>query len=171
MIVKSHNIKKFVLLGIFSIFNGNLAFGAEWQCFPSIDAYMSMSYGENYRDDENISIREEKYGKGKLFFVTDKTSGTNYARYLLRKMKPGQFCLVLSTPPVAQLVAGTRDETGFPKKFFATDQAPPGLPAHEITYVLDQQSFRYDAKICNEVLYANKKRNVKSVSCDEFLAQ
>jgi hypothetical protein len=169
MIGKFHKMKTYIITGAFFAFINQAAYSAETQCFPTIEAYMNKSYGESYKDDENISVREEKYGKNIFYFVVDKTSGTNYGRSLLREKTAGEFCLVLSTQPVAQLVPGMPDELGVPQKFVATDQAPPGMPEHEITYILNKGDFRYDAKNCKEISWINKKRKTKTISCRKLL--
>jgi hypothetical protein len=162
---------KILLAGaLFALF-GNAAYGTETQCFPTVAAYMSKSYGESYQVDDNISVREKKYGRNILYSVADKTSGTNYARSLLRENTKGEFCLVLVTPPIAQLDPEMRGESEMPQKFIASDQAPPGLPGHEITYVFNPKDFRYDAKTCKEILRINKKKKSKLISCTKLTAQ
>lgn len=132
---------------------------------------MTASYGENYKDDENISVREDKYGGNKFYTVADKTSGTNYSRSLLRESAPGKFCLVLSTPPVAQLTPRARDEFGVPRRFVATDQAPPRIAEHEWIYVFNWDKSRYDAKICKEISWINKTKKTTNISCSKLIKQ
>ena len=138
-------------------------------CFPTVDAYMSKSYGASHADDENIFVKEEKYGNDVFYWVADKTSGTNYARSLLKKNASGEFCLVLSTRPAAQVVPEMVDTLGAPRQFVATEQAPPGMPEHEITYELNGTSLKYEAKTCKAISHIGKRRTVKSISCGRFL--
>lgn len=166
MIGKFYKIRTYIFVSILLVFFNTTSFGAEMQCFPSVENYMSKLYGENYKDDDNISMHQEKYGKNIFYIVTDTTSGTNYVRSLLRKKTSGEFCLILLTQPVSQLVPRMIDKSGIPRKFIATEQAPPGLPEHIITYVLNEKDFRYSAHICKEVSWVSKTKKIKTISCN-----
>lgn len=115
------NMKTYIFTSTFLVFINQSAYGAEAECYPTVDAYMTASYGENYKDDENISAHKDIYGGNIFYIVADKTSGTNYSRSLLRENASGKFCLILSTPPIAQLIPRAPDEFGVPQKFVATD--------------------------------------------------
>ena len=162
--MKSH---LFVTL-IVAILHGT-AFGADGQCFSSIEAFMVNSFGEHYLNDENLFLIDKKYGKQKFKVSEDRTSGTNYSRSLLIERKDKGVCLLLSTPPIAQLNAFSFNRRGFPVQFISNDQAPPGLPEHEITYLFDPVNFKYVPITCKEVMNNGKKRTKKEVTCKKML--
>lgn len=170
MNAKFRNIKKFgqSILYVFLANHGTACAGN--LCFPTVEKFLIESYGDNFREDENISVHLEKLGSKEFIVVTDKTSGTNYARNLLVEKSKDNFCLVLSTPPVAQLTASKVDANEFPK-LVATDQAPPNLPGREITYVFNVNRFRYNATICKKISHYKKTVHIKTVSCSALLKQ
>lgn len=155
---------------MFSLLTYHAAVYAADECFPAVDEFLAKSYGDDYRDDENISVHLEKFGEKEFIVVADKTSGTNYARNLLIEKSHNRFCLVLRTPPVAQLTTSIVDAHEFPN-IVATDQAPPDLPGHEITYFFNVDRFRYDATVCREISHYQKTVRAKTVSCSAFLEQ
>ena len=142
----------------------SVAYAAAADCFPSVEAYASKSYGAEFRDDENIVLSKKKFGKAMFDVVEDKTSGTNHPRSLLSK-RAGGYCVVLTTLAVAQLAPIATNDSGVPLKFRSSDQAPPGLPQHEITYTLDPTSSVYEPGDCREISYVGKKKNAKPVEC------
>jgi hypothetical protein len=142
----------------------NVAYAAAADCFPSVEAYASKRYGAEFRNDENIVLSKKKFGKAVFDIVEDKTSGTNHPRSLLSK-RAGGYCVVLTTPAVAQLETIATDDSGVPLKFRSTDQAQPGLPQHEITYTFHPASSVYEPGDCREISYVGNKKNVKPVQC------
>lgn len=100
--------------------------------------------------------------------LEDRTSGTNHARSLLRK-RAGKYCVVLKTPAVAQLVVIATNDHGLPLKFQSSDQAPPGLPRHDITYLFNLVLLEYEAGECREITYAGKARTAKPTDCRRLL--
>jgi hypothetical protein len=133
-------------------------------CFSDANAYMVATFGDNYRDDENLKLTEKTYGTTKFSLAEDATSGTNHARVLLRELQPKKVCVVLSTPPVAQLDVSKVNTSGVPEEFTATDQAPPGLPENEITYRITPQ-MNYVAAACSTVTHKGKVATKKMIKC------
>ena len=115
-----------------------------------MEAYASKSYGAEFRDDENIVLSKKKFGKAMFDVVEDRTSGTNHPRSLLSK-RAGGYCVVLTTPAVAQLAPITTNDSGVPLKFRSSDQAPPGMPQHEITYTVADGATWPDPGLCGEL--------------------
>lgn len=105
-------------------------------CFADATAYMMASFGAAYRDDENLRVSEKVFGKTSFTLVEDMSSGTNHARVLLRPDAARRLCVVLATPPVAQLDAVKVDAAGVPLEFRAVEQAPPGSKGRVIVYRL-----------------------------------
>lgn len=133
-------------------------------CFADANAYMVATFGENYRDDENLHLTEKTYGKTKFSLAEDATSGTNHSRVLLRELQPKKVCVVLITPPVAQLDVGKVNTAGVPEEFKASDQAAPGLPENEIIYRLTPQ-MGYIASACSTVTYKGTLATKKTIKC------
>lgn len=167
---KFHKIRMLQCLSAFCLLSHHAAIRAADQCFTTVEEFLTKSHGENYRDDENISAHVGKFGNKEFLIVADKTSGTNYARTLLYERLPNQLCLVLQTPPIAQLTSSTVDVHEFPN-LVSTDQAPPGMPQREITYLFNWDRFRYDATMCKEISSFRKALRAKTISCMAFLEQ
>lgn len=142
----------------------SVAYAAAADCFPSVEAYASKRYRAEFRNDENIVLSKKKFGKAIFDIVEDKTSGTNHPRSLLSK-RAGGYCVVLTTPAVSQLAMIATDDSGVPLRFMSMDQAPPGLPQHEITYTLNPASSVYEPGDCRGISYVGNKKNVKPVQC------
>jgi hypothetical protein len=104
-----------------------------------MEQFATATFGATFAQDENIVLRKEWLGSRVFHIVEDRTSGTNYSRTLLLANPNGAYCVVLETPPIAQLDVLSVQPDGFPHRLRSTDQAPPGLPVNEITYVLDQK--------------------------------
>ncbi len=85
-------------------------------------SYMVAKYGSAYRDDENLVIKEERYGKQVYYAASDTTSETNSPVTLLMRKHGKGLCEVLATPPIANLKALGYDKQGRPVAFLAKDQ-------------------------------------------------
>lgn len=59
---KFHKIRMLPCLSDFCLFSYHAAIRAADHCFTTVDAFLTKSHGENYRDDENISVLAEKFG-------------------------------------------------------------------------------------------------------------
>lgn len=144
------------------------AMAAETGCFANGEAYMVAKYGDAYRDDENLLIKKERYGKQVYYAARDVTSGTNHPITLLMQ-KPGQgWCEVLTTPPIASIRASKLDKNGRPLAFFAKDQ---GTTSREITYVWEQQSAKFKPAECAEVSWVGKRSASKKIACENIVEQ
>lgn len=105
-------------------------------CFSDPEAYMVATYGAEFKDDENLRLTEKTFGKTRFSLVEDLTSETNHSRVLLREAGSQKVCVVLTTPPVAQLDVVKVNAAGVPEEFKAVEQAPPGKAGTEISYRL-----------------------------------
>jgi len=139
------------------------AHATEPACYPDSDAYMVATYGKEFLDDENLRVSKTTFGKVKFSLVEDLTSGTNYSRVLLRAIGEKKVCVVLATPPVAQLEVIKVNSTGVPEEFRAADQAPPGMASTEIKYRL-AADMTYRAT-CTSVKWRGKTAIRKPVAC------
>lgn len=143
---------------------------ADAACFASGAAYAASIYGADFAGDDNIAVGTRQYG-GQLFTVVeDKTSGTNHPRTLMLARAGKGYCVVLSTPAVAQLEPSMPDARGMPLRFTAIDQAPPGLPAHQIIYSWQPAGMRYAARECALIsdVGAGKHAKAKPVPCEDI---
>lgn len=142
------------------------AFASDFSCFASGEAYMTAKFGSAYRDDENLKIKKQRYGRQDYLLASDTTSGTNSPITLLLQQPGKGLCEVLSTPPVATLKASKYDEHGRPIAFFAKDQ---GTTSREITYKWDSSSNHFRADSCKEVTWVKDKSASRAVACESVL--
>jgi len=134
-------------------------------CYPDSNAYMVATYGTEFHEDENLRVSKKTYGKTKFSLVEDLTPGTNHSRILLRSAGDKKVCVVLATPPVAQLEVVRVNSVGVPEEFKAADQAPPGMVGTEIKYRLaDDMTYR---ATCSSVKWQGKNAIRKPVACVE----
>ena len=61
-------------------------------------------YGTGYQSDENIMQKKLSFGKVEMVISADTTSGNNAARTIFERRSNNLWCVVLSSPPVAQIV-------------------------------------------------------------------
>jgi hypothetical protein len=137
--------------------------GTEPACYPDSNAYMVATYGTEFHEDENLRVSKKTFGKTRFSLVEDLTSGTNHSRVLLRSTGEKKVCVVLATPPVAQLEVVKVDSGGVPQEFKAVDQAPPGMAGTEIRYRL-AGDMTYQAT-CTSVIWRGNKAIRKPIAC------
>lgn len=163
---KIHMLKRLTVLAVLLL--SGAAMAGETACFASGEAYMTAKYGADFRDDENLLLKKERYGKQVYYAARDVTSGTNHPITLLMQ-KPGQgWCAVLATPPVASIRAVKLDKKGRPLAFFAKDQ---GTTLHELTYVWETASATFKPASCAEVTWVGKRSMSNKVACDSIAEQ
>lgn len=133
-------------------------------CFSDLNAYMVATYGAEFKDDDNLRMTERIFGKTRFSIVEDRTSGTNYARVLLRARSSKNVCVVLQTPPVAQLDVVKVNAAGVPEEFTTADQAPPGMPGTEMRYRLTSDR-TYRVVACTAVKWQGKQVIRKQIAC------
>lgn len=137
-------------------------------CFPNLQAYLKVTYGETYENDENIIINEKLYGNEKFTLIEDITSGANHSFALLKESQ-AQACLLLITRPIVSLKASAYDKAGFPTNLISTEQTSPGFPMHEISYAFDPKKQIYSVNSCREIRYKERRRYETKVDCDKIL--
>lgn len=145
------------------------AFGVEQECYPSVEAYMAETFGEHYADDENLIVTERTYGRQKFYVAADMTPGTNHSEVLFNKTEDNKFCIALSTSMMSKLTAVKFDAKGYPQKFVSIDQAPPGMPGHEVTYCPNVQRTAFYAAACKEVILKGNQQVKNVVPCSAML--
>lgn len=141
------------------------AFAQAPPCFASVSDFMTAEYGGQFRDDENLRIKETVFGKTSFTIVQDLTSGTNHSRVLLRTNAGSKICVVLRTPPVAQFEMVKADDDGVPQEFRTTDQAPPGMASMEILYRRINAT-DYAPAVCSSVMWRGKRSVKTQTKCE-----
>lgn len=132
-------------------------------CFKDSDSYMVATYGSDFRDDENLVIGKERYGKQVYYAARDKTSGTNHPVTLLMPTEGKGLCKVLTTYPIAAITPVKYDKNGRPIAFIAKDQ---GTTMHEIMYTWDQSAAEFKPVRCRELSWHESRMEAKNISCD-----
>lgn len=137
-------------------------------CFKDGDSYMTETYGAAYREDENLVIKQERYGKQVYEVARDKTSGTNHLITLLLQ-RPGKgLCKILTTYPVVGITPIDYDRQGRPIAFSAKDQ---GTTSHEIIYRWDQAGAEFKPAKCTEQTWTGQRMKSRTVACASLLEQ
>jgi hypothetical protein len=133
-------------------------------CYPDIPSYMLAVYGPSFKDDDNLLVKEKRYGSVTFTMATDRTTGTNIVRTLLRQSDRDGHCIVLTTIPAIELKVARTDKTGVPLAFLTSDQAPGAQPGNEITYTLGKGNI-YTPTSCKQVMYKGAKIIKRRVPC------
>lgn len=137
---------------------------AQPACYPDIASYMLSVYGPSFKDDENLLVKQQRYGSVNFTLAADRTPGTNIVRTLLRKSHKDGYCIVLTTQPAADLKVARTDKAGIPLVFLTSDQAPGTQPGNEITYTLGKGNI-YKQTSCRQVIYKGAKIIRRRIPC------
>jgi hypothetical protein len=133
-------------------------------CYSSLNSGMSDTYGTDFADDENILQFPRSVGSRKLIIASDSTSGTNSQRTVFERRGPRKWCVVLSSPPVADLAPGAVSASlQRPTTWTSVTQAPPGLPETKVTYRWDSKDQVYKPVTC----YKGSVQHWTSFDCNE----
>jgi hypothetical protein len=118
-------------------------------CYPTLNAGMSDVYGPHYKDDEQILQFRRRIGSCNFVIASDSTSGTNSQRTVFEKRGQENWCVVLTSPPVAGLVPGpVTASTQRPMTWTSITQAPPGLAETMVIYKWDSEDQVYKPLGC-----------------------
>lgn len=131
------------------------------KCYPSIQKYLSITYGNNYKDDENIKVFNA-FSQNGYQWVSDVTSEINTTRVMFKVRRDGRACAILFAPYATSIyeVRGEKDLT-LPSKYVANTTPSPGFPEIEIIYKLEEEN-TYSPQYCFKI-FPSKIR--KMVSC------
>ena len=133
-------------------------------CYSSLNLGMSDTYGADFADDENILQSPRSIGSRKFVIASDSTSGTNSQRTVFEKRGSRKWCVVLSSPPVADLAPGAVSVfLQRPTTWTSVTQAPPGFPETKVLYRWNSKDQVYKPVSC----YTGSVRNWKSFDCNE----
>lgn len=137
-------------------------------CFQDSEAYMRASYGTAYKEDENLVIKQERFGKQIYYVARDLTSGTNHTITLLMERPGTGLCKVLTTYPVAEIAPKEFDKRGYPIVLIAKDQ---GTTSHEIIYSWNKSQAQFTPSKCYEIRWKQNRMTRKDIACDRLLVQ
>lgn len=131
-------------------------------CYSSLENGMSDIYGPDYKSDENIVQQTMKYGSAEMVVSADHTSGSNASRAIFEKRNGSNWCVVLTSPPVASLTpAKVTNAYPRPPRWTTLTQAAPGYPETEVVYVWNRLDAVYAAARC----YLISGRERKKIDC------
>ncbi|KEC86048.1 MULTISPECIES: hypothetical protein [Acinetobacter] len=86
----------FRFLLFFIVFNTYTnAGGIDNKCFKNIDAYLMQRFGESFKEDENILVKNTK--NSNLIFIKDKTANNSPEHFIIER-KNGLYCEILDAP-------------------------------------------------------------------------
>lgn len=166
---------KLLSISVFMI--GCNAFGAEvtslpqpWHdshyasCYPSLKVGMSDTYGSDFEEDENILHFPRRIGSHNFVIASDSTSGTNSQRTVFEQRGARSWCVVLTSPPVADLAPGPSSESlKRPLTWTSVTQAAPGFPEIKVIYKWDSKNMIYKPASC----YKGDVGRWRSFNCNE----
>ncbi|CAE6770429.1 MULTISPECIES: hypothetical protein [Paraburkholderia] len=127
-------------------------------CYTSVAEGMSDVYGPDYSSDDNIGARHVSYGVDEMIVSVDRTSGTNASQTIFEKRANGNWCVVLTSPPVSNLAPIMQDGiSSRPLQWVTLTQASPGYPETKIIYTWNKHKSIYFPSHCYHV-YKNKMK-------------
>ena len=138
-------------------------------CFKNANSYMTAKFGNGYKDDDHLTVKQHKYGSQLFTEVTDATAGTNNSRTLLQRDGKRGLCLVLVIFPSLSPKVTTTDKAGRPLAITATDQAPGTQPQQEVTYTRGMNGI-FKPTRCRHIKVEEGKRTATVVPCPALLS-
>ena len=133
-------------------------------CYSSLKAGMSDTYGANFPEDENIVQSPRRLGFRNFVIASDTTSGTNAQRSVFEQRGGQNWCVVLASPPVADLIAGpVLISLQRPITWSSVTQAPPGFPETKVIYKWDDKIRVYKPADC----YTGRAGRWRSFDCNQ----
>ncbi|MPW16207.1 hypothetical protein GCT13_04510 [Paraburkholderia sp. CNPSo 3157] len=133
-------------------------------CYPSLKAGLSDTYGVGFEEDENIVQFRRHIGSRNFVISSDTTSGTNSQRVVFEQRNERDWCVVLTSPPVADLTPGrVFASSQRPLTWSSVTQAPPGFLETKVIYTWDSKYLIYRPESC----YKGRVGRWKSFDCNE----
>lgn len=140
------------------------------RCYDSAASYLKATYGADYKNDENLIVRQRRYGKQTFTEMRDVTPGTNIRRVLFRKDAKRGLCMVMHSEAVVTLDVTKIDRRGVPLEMVGESQAPGTEPGTSFTYTLTRQG-TYEPTRCREVRYDGTRRAETDIPCSKVVAE
>lgn len=140
------------------------------KCYESLDEYLILNFGTEYKNDENIKIinlaslnfNKKKHIK-KYFWVMDTTPELNVTRILFKIRKNGEACAILYVPLSSYVSLKLSTQGNLPTLVTSKDSPPPGFLTNKIIYKLNIFNGTYAPVNCIKV---NPKGKDIKISCD-----
>lgn len=137
-------------------------------CYRLLETGMSDIYGPGFSQDENILQLRRQIGSPKFVIATDITSGTNAQKTVFEQRTSTEWCVVLTSPPVAALVSGTVSPTlRRPVTWTTVTQAPPGYQETKVLYKWNARQLIYTPVRC----YRGEEGRWQKFNCNEAYQQ
>jgi len=135
------------------------------KCYGSLEHYLLATFGERYKDDENIQVVNAYEESETYKWVRDVTPGVNITSVMFRIEDDHRACAILFVP----LASTVREIRGkgtniLPEKIIATDSPPPGFPESEVVFQLDEKQKMYRPDQCFKQSPGKKKMKVRCAS-------
>jgi hypothetical protein len=136
------------------------------RCYASISAYLVETYGEDYRNDENLLVRpvlsDGKSVKGLTWFI-DASADVNVTRVLFVK-RNSLVCATLYVPASSVVRANFGAHGELPRTIESEDTPPPTLDANKVIYTLAKDRRIYFPSKCFKL--NEEKKSEREVSCE-----
>ncbi|WP_454871989.1 hypothetical protein [Paraburkholderia xenovorans] len=133
-------------------------------CYSSLKAGMSDTYGPGFEEDKNILKLRRRSGLRDFVIASDTTSGANSQRTVFEQRNATSWCVVLTSPPVADLVPAPASATlQRPLTWTSVTQAPPGFPEMKVLYKWNAKDLIYAPANC----YKGDGESWRSFNCNE----
>jgi hypothetical protein len=128
-------------------------------CYRSLKAGMASIYGGGYQSDENITQEKLVFGTVKMVISADRTSGNNAGRTIFEQRPNNLWCVVLSSPPVSQIVPTiNRNKLSRPNGWETLTQAEPGFDEVKVLYAWDPAKAVYFPVQCFHVFKTKSEK-------------
>lgn len=136
------------------------------KCFNSINEYLILNFGDNYKNDENIKIInlyslnsiKNKYAK-QYAWTMDTTPSVNITRTLFKLKKNGKACAILHVPLSSFVSFELKADGELPTFVTSINSPPPDFSAYKIIYKLNNFNGTYAPNSCLKL--SNKRKEVK----------
>ncbi len=113
---------------------------------------MAAVYGIHYASDDNVLSVTNHYRTSEMILSQDTTSGTNSSRTIFEKRAGNQWCIVLTSPPVASMNAVSgKGKSARPAQWITLTQAPPGFAETKVVYSWNRAKALYLPSECYRV--------------------
>lgn len=133
-------------------------------CYKSLKSGMSAVYGQKFDEDQEILRNHRKIGSKEFVIASDSASGTNSQRTIFERRTANKWCVVLTSPPVADLSPSEISKTSRrPMIWTTTTQASPGFTETKVIYKWDLKQKIYLPYSCQK----GNEKHWQSFDCNK----
>ena len=140
------------------------------KCYLSIDEYLILNFGVEYKNDENIKIisaPSANFNKRKhteqYLWTMDTTPSLNITRVLFKIEKNGKACAILYVPLSSYVSFKLSSQGNLPTLVTSKDSPPPDFSINKIIYKLNISNGTYAPVSCIKV---NPNGKDLKISCN-----